>query len=227
MIKIFCRISLLCCIISSTILGQETDISPISNASREGFAFNIRGKAFGFFILEDVYFATASIGGALIFKQHSLGIDGTYFRWKYETDDDSDVAMFDQYEKRKYLLIDYQFEFLEGENYAICFNSYFKTGNYKMWYKPQDFDLSLADSILINNNSLGTFNEFGMGVGYKHYFSDRFGFDLSANLVQRFSNTDKTTFSTYTISQFESDIKTKRLFFYARLNLFFKLFGES
>ena len=204
------------------IFGQTDEEDKFRTSSDEGLAFNLRGKALTFFILEDAYFATATLGGELLYNSHSFGIDGTYFRWRNEYDDNKDVAMYENYERRKYLLFDYKFGFLYWNQNQLYFNLYYKTGTYKMWYTPQDYDLSIADSIQLNNKSNGTFKELGAGLGYKRIFENsKFGIDISANLARRFSITDKLTFSSYTVSQFEDNVKEDHLLFYMRLNFFY------
>lgn len=206
------------------VYGQDDKKDKLHFLSHEGWGFNIRGKAITFVIIEDSYFTTATIGGELIYNSHSLGIDGTYFRWRYEQDDYEDVAMYENYDRRKYLLIDYKFGFLNWKRNQIYYNLYYKTGTYKMWYTPQDYDLSLEDSVLLNNKSVGTFQEVGMGIGHKRNFrNSRLGIDISANFARRFSITDKLTFSSYDVSRFEDNVKEIRNSFYMRLNLFYNL----
>ncbi|MBK8497686.1 MAG: hypothetical protein IPL52_02430 [Flavobacteriales bacterium] len=102
------KLALVCAVVLSVttaaVAGQTQQRSRFRFSSDEGLRFDLRGKAITFFIIEDTYFTTANLGGELLYKSHSLGIDGSYFRWRFEHDDDEDVAMYETYERRKYIL---------------------------------------------------------------------------------------------------------------------------
>ena len=101
--KIF--VLILCTLLIHTcIFSQEAEGGQYRNSTDNELKLNARGKAFAFFIIEDTYFATATLGTEFIYKRHSLGVDATYFRWRYEHDDNNDKAMFEVYEKRKYFM---------------------------------------------------------------------------------------------------------------------------
>ena len=202
--------------------AQGTGHAKPSPSSEKGL--DLRAKAITFFIIEDAFFTTVNLGAELRYNSHSLGIDGSYFRWRWEHDDGDDVAMFERYEKRAYLLFDYKFGFLGWGQNQLYFNSYLKTGTYNEWYSRQDYDLSATDSIRTQNRSDGTFNELGAGLGYKrNYKRSRCGYDISANVAKRFSTTDNLTYSTLTESEFEEDAHTSEIVFYMRLNFYFPL----
>lgn len=210
---------------SATVFGQTEQRSKLRFSSNEGLRLDVRGKAITLFIIEDLYFSTANLGCELLFKSHSLGVDGSYFRWRVESDDGDDVAMYESYDRRKYLLLDYKFRFLYWGQSQVYLNSYCKTGSYAAWHTIEDYDLSTKDSILVQDRSVGTFNELGVGLGWRSAFtpSSRFGMDMSVNIARRFSTTDILTYSTLTESRFEDDVKKIDNIFYMRLNLYYRL----
>lgn len=210
----------ICCIF---IFSESFSQDSLTN-NNYGYAFSLRGKAFGFFIIEDTYFATFTLGGELIYnKKHSLGIDGTLFRWRYQTDDSIDVEMYDRLEKRTYLLIDYKYAFISfhDDESTLYFNVYDKTGNYKMWHKAYNYDHHNDDMTFLKSTTKGTFNELGMGIGIKKYLYDSpLGFDCSANVTYLFTNNDEHLYVSKTQTDFKTD-KHETWGFYMRLNLFY------
>ncbi|MBA2611441.1 MAG: hypothetical protein H0U95_05690 [Bacteroidetes bacterium] len=120
-------------IIDSNDITKKIDKMAISKADNK-FSFALRGKLFGFFIIEDTYFSTATLGGEFLLKgRHSLGIDYTYFGWQYEKDDDKDMALYETFERRGYFYFDYKYKFLSNKDYDFYFNIYDKIGNYHLW----------------------------------------------------------------------------------------------
>ncbi|MFN0031704.1 MAG: hypothetical protein ACKVOR_06055, partial [Flavobacteriales bacterium] len=82
-------------LITCLVVSSTRTLSQASDASDNGdFEFALRGKILGYVIVEDVYVGAANIGGELIYNErHSLGADVNWFRWKFQEDDDMDVAM--------------------------------------------------------------------------------------------------------------------------------------
>jgi hypothetical protein len=141
-------------------------------------SFAIRGKVFGFFIIEDVYFSTATLGGEFLFKgRHSLGIDYTYFGWQYERDDANDMALYETYERRGYFYFDYRYKFLAHKDFDFYFNLYDKTGTYHLWYEGVADGYNPSERPFLNDRINGTFNQIGAGLGFKGYIDNRFYFD--------------------------------------------------
>lgn len=211
-------------LLSLAVAGQESGHAKSRPSVKEGARLDLRAKVITFVIIEDTYFTTANLGVELIHNSHSIGIDGSYFRWRFENDDVDDVAMYQRYERRTYLLFDYKYRFLNRGQNQVYLNSYVKTGTYKMWYAQLDHALSAMDSIETQNRSDGTFNELGAGLGYKRNFKgSSCGYDISANVAKRFSTTDNLIYSTVVTSELEDDARTTELVFYMRLNFFFPL----
>lgn len=196
---------------------------------KKGLAFSVRAKAASFFIIEDVYFVTATLGTEFSYKNHSLGIDGTYFRWRYETDNNDDVGIYSQYELRKYLLADYKYTFLYLDYYDlnIYFNLYDKYGTYSMWYdKYSDYDFGTRDMAFLQSKAKGTFNEPGAGFGVrKHAKESGFGIDCSANYGFRFTNNDEVNYLNSSTIEYRNDVKVQKGLFYMRINCFYN-FGR-
>jgi hypothetical protein len=156
-------------------------------------------------------------------NRHSLGLDLTYFRWKYETDNSNDVALYQQREKRTYLYADYKFRIVSIKDWDIYFNAYEKLGYYKMWYSPYDVSFLIGDTSFIRNHTNGTFIETGAGFGFKKQFTDsKFGIDLSMNVALRKSKDNITEFpSSETVLTSNNNRYTETIF-YMRLNLYYR-----
>jgi hypothetical protein len=70
-------------------------------------SFAVRGKYLPIYGLEDFSGRTYTYGAELILNNHhSIGVDGTMFRTRGEMDDDDEVAMYSDYERKTYCLID-------------------------------------------------------------------------------------------------------------------------
>lgn len=193
------------------------------------FSFALRGKVATFFIIEDVYFLTYTLGGEFRYKKHSFGIDGTWFRWRYETDNMDDVGMYSQYELRTYLHADYKFTFISFDRPEIDLyvNVYDKIGNYKMWYDPyESYDYGTRDMTFLQSTARGTFNEPGLGLGFRKYAKKTgFGLDASANIGYRLSDTNEQKYISQIETDFKDYVKEEKFLFYIRLNAFF-IFGQ-
>lgn len=191
------------------------------------FSLTLRGKIVGFFIIEDIYFATYTLGAELIHNErHSLGVDYTFFRWRNETDDIDDNSMYSQYETRTYLLVDYKYTYWHFYSADLYLNMYGKVGNYKMWYKPYDYPFGNQDATFLQSTAKGTFNEPGIGLGIRKYFVDSgFGIDCSANAAYHISNNDERIYISQTETQFRDNVSEEKMKFYVRLNLFYN-FGK-
>ncbi len=198
-------------------------------AEKEGFSFALRGKVASFFIIEDVYFLTYSIGTEFSFNKHSLGVDYTWFRWRYEEDNSDDVGMYSQYELRTYFLADYKYTFWEfpKHEFDLYVNVYDKIGDYKMWYnKYAEYDFGNRDMTFLESKSKGTFNEPGLGIGVRKYAEQTgFGVDCSMNVGLRMMNNDEETYLSATETDFKENVKSERTLFYMRLNCFY-VFGR-
>lgn len=191
------------------------------------FSVSVRGKAIGFFIIEDAYFLTFSLGPELMYRKHSLGIDGSWFRWRYEQDNSEDVGMYSQYELRSWLHLDYKYTFLafDPAMIDIYFNLYDKIGNYQMWYdRYEDYDFGTKDMAFLESTAKGTFNEPGLGFGIRKYAGrSRFGIDCSANAGYRFTNNNERIVISSTETAFRDHVKGQNYVFYMRLNLFYNI----
>lgn len=211
--------------------GDEPKIKwkPFLYDTLHPFSIALRGKAAGFFIIEDVYFMTFSLGAELAYKRHSLGIDANWFRWRYETDNSDDVGMYSQYELRTYLLADYKFTFLCLNRPELDFylNLYNKFGNYSMWYdKYEEYDFEGRDMSFLSSTSKGTFNEPGVGFGMRKYAKKTgFGLDVSANYGLRLNDINEHKVISQTEKDFKDHVKSEVGLFYIRINCFY-IFGK-
>lgn len=211
--------------------GDEPKVkwNPFLYDTLRPFSFALRGKTAGFFIIEDVFFITSSLGMELTYKRQSLGIDANWFRWWYEEDNSNDVGMYSQYELRTYLHADYKFTFLSFSRPQLdfYFNLYDKIGNYKMWYdKYEDYDFEGRDMSFLSSTSNGTFNEPGAGLGMRKYAKKTgFGLDVSANYGFRMSDINERIVISETETNFKDHVKEDKSLFYIRVNCFY-VFGK-
>ncbi|MFZ4785793.1 MAG: hypothetical protein ACOYLH_09965 [Flavobacteriales bacterium] len=211
-------------LLSADVSGQMTELDSEDEERKFLIQSSLRGKAAVFFIIEDIFIHTATIGAEFKYKRHNIGLDYTSFKWTFEQDNEVDVPMYDQFEKMKYLLVDYKFDLKPINNRNLYINVYFKNGSYNSWYDSYDVDLSLRDSLLVKNTSAGRFKEIGAGLGIKRNFGQSpMGIDLSANLAIRYSTTDIYTYYTYDQYIFQDNAWEELPVFYTRLNLYFRL----
>ena len=202
---------------------------PLS-AGDNKFSIALRGKLFGFFVIEDSYFSTATLGVEFLMKgRHSLGVDFTYFGWQYEDDDNEENPLYSNYERRTYLYLDYKYKFLAYRNFDFYFNLYDKIGTYHTWNEGIAEGYTFWEKPFLNNKEDGTFNQVGAGIGFKKYADGgRFYVDLSANIGRLFSNNDVVKYNdSLQVIDTQYHVKTDRNIFYMRLNLGCKLFVKK
>jgi hypothetical protein len=194
------------------------------------FSIALRGKAFGFVIIEDNYFSTVTIGTELCLKgRHSLGIDFTYFGWQYETDNSQDSPLYETYERRTYAYFDYRYRFLAYKSIDLYVNLYDKIGTYHEWRDGVAEGYNFLEKPFLNNKTDGTFNQAGLGIGIKKYAKGgRFYVDLSANVGKLFTNNNTVTYNdSLNIIDRKYGVQNDRTIFYMRLNLGYKLFVKK
>ncbi len=189
------------------------------------FNLGLHGKLFGFFVIEDTYVAAANIGMECLLKdRHSFGVSANWLGILNETDDDQDVAMYDQHEKRLYLYADYKYFFLHRQKAWWYFNFYDRQGRYRLWYKTLNYDFGHKDMSFLQSKTNGSYNEPGAGIGVKiflHRSYRKFGLDLSVNGARRFSKNDILTITDSTHHEFVQGVETNKGIFYLRWNLFY------
>lgn len=232
-----CRLVLLLLLVSTISYGQAdstcTTKKPAKHAVSSDdtkFSIALRGKLFGFVIIEDNYFSTATIGTEFCLKgKHSLGIDFTYFGWQYETDNSEDSPLYETYERRTYAYLDYRYRFLAYRSIDLYVNLYDKMGTYHEWRDGVAEGYNFLKKPFLNNKIDGTFNEAGLGIGIKKYAEGgRFYVDLSANVGKLFTNNNTVTYNdSLNIIDRQSGVKNDRTIFYMRLNLGYKLFVKK
>lgn len=191
----------------------------------KNFSFAVRGKLFGFVIIEDNYFSTATLGTEFLIKgRHSLGVDFTYFGWQYEKDDIQDSPLYETYERRTYFYFDYKYRFLSYKKLDFYFNLYDKIGTYHMWQEGVSEGYNTWEKPWLNDKIDGTFNQVGAGLGFKSYFSEQFYIDISANAGKLFSNNNTIVHDSLGIAEKQYHIKSDKNIFYIRINFGYKLF---
>ena len=191
----------------------------------KNFSLIVRGKVAGFVIIEDNYFSTATIGTELLFKgRHSLGIDYTYFGWQYEHDNTEDKALYETYERRSYMYVDYKCRLFSYKIFDFYFNMYDKYGTYHMWQEGVTDGYNTWEKPWLADKTDGTFNQVGAGLGVKLYLSDRFYIDGSANGGKLFSDNNTINNDSLGIVNKQYHVKSDKNIFYIRINLGYKLF---
>lgn len=194
------------------------------------FSIALRGKLFGFFIIEDTFFSTGTIGAEFLMKgRHSLGADFTYFGWQYQDDDNEENPLYNAFERRTYLYLDYKYKVLSYKSFDFYFNLYDKIGKHHIWNEGIAEGYTFWEKPFLNNREDGAFNQVGVGIGIKKYAEGgRFYVDLSANVGKLFTNSNTVT---YNDSLHEIDrqyhVKNDRNIFYMRLNFGCKLFVKK
>ena len=213
---------LLLFMLSICLLGEaQVNYDSTYTSKKSEIRLALRGKAIGFFIFEDWFFATASLGLEARFNEkHSFGIDATWFRHRIEHDEESDSVFYDLLLPRSYMYLDYKYTAFDFGPTELYFNAYCKLGilrTYTKFYKANPgVDLSFLQS-----RSFGTFIEPGIGFGFKRYFQNqRNGIDINANWAYRFSREDEYRVLSATESYYIADQKTRYPGFYMRLGLF-------
>jgi len=206
-------------------LSSKTPIS----ASDTRFSIALRGKLFGFVVIEDNYFSTATIGTELLFKgRHSLGVDFTYFGWQYERDDSEDKALYETYERRAYLYMDYKYRVWSFRRADVYFNLYGKTGSYHMWHEGVAEGYNFWEKPFLADKTDGVFREAAAGLGVKLYISERVYWDISANGGKQFTKNTLTTYdNSLNVLNKQFNVRDSRGVFYMRVNLGIKLYVKK
>lgn len=212
-------------------LYREKQTAPIKQYSKaiserdKIFSIALRGKVAGFVIIEDNYFSTATIGTEFLFKgRHSLGIDYTYFGWQYERDNTDDVALYETYERRSYMYVDYKYRMFSYKIVDVYFNMYDKYGTYHMWQEGVFAGYNTSEKPWLKDKTDGTFNQVGAGLGVKVYLSDRFYLDGSVNGGKLFSDNNTISHDSLGIATQQFHLKSEKNIFYIRINLGYKFF---
>lgn len=188
-------------------------------------SFAVRGKYLPIYGLEDFSGRTYTYGAELILNNHhSIGVDGTMFRTRGEMDDDDEVAMYSDYERKTYCLIDYKFLMPVNEyNIAFYLNTYWKVnGRYWSWSKKHEYDFGDRDLSFLQSATRGRFSEFGAGLGLKIYFGDSdAGIDISMNLGQKTGFNDIYNHRSRYFLKTNEHVLVNRTIAYMRINFFY------
>lgn len=191
------------------------------------FSIALRGKLFGFFIIEDTFFSTATIGTEFLMKgRHSLGVDFTYFGWQYQDDDNEENPLYNAFERKTYLYLDYRYKFLSFKSFDFYVNLYDKIGKYHVWNEGIAEGYTFWEKPFLNEREDGSFNQVGAGVGFKKYAEGgRFYVDLSANVGRHFTKSNNVVYNnSMNVIETQYNVRSDRNIFYMRLNLGCKLF---
>ncbi len=201
---------------------------PVSSVDKN-FSIALRGKLFGFVIIEDNYFSTFTLGTEFLMKgRHSLGLDFTFFGWQNEHDNTGDTALYETYERRTYAYVDYKYRFLSYKIFDFYINLYDKMGTYHMWHEGVSEGYNFWEKPSLSDKVDGTFNQVGAGLGLKCYIGNRFYVDVSANGGKLFSKNNTLTYDKDKDgSDVQYNVKTNQDIFYMRLNLGYKLYMKK
>ncbi|PBQ34697.1 hypothetical protein CNR22_23950 [Sphingobacteriaceae bacterium] len=195
---------------------------------QDKFSLALRGKAISFFVIEDAYFSTATLGTELSFKGgHSFGLDLSFFYWRFESDDENDVAQYETYEKRNYLYVDYKYRLLALKTCDFYLNAYDKIGSYRSWAEGVAEGYNEWETPFLSDKTKGVFNQAGFGLGLKKFYSDRFYLDLSANAGKVFTKNNSITYDANSKVLIKTNNeKASKPVFYIRVNFGYILRGN-
>ncbi len=188
----------------------------------------MRGKLFGFFVIEDCYFSTGTIGLEVMHKSgHSLGADLTFFHWRYEHDDMEDNPLTKSYEKRTYAFLDYKYRFAEFSECDLYFNAYDKIGTYRYWREGVAEGYNEITMPALTDNTKGIFNQVGAGIGIKKFYTERSYIDISMNGGKVFTNDHQIAYDENLKASVEQfNLKNSKPIFYMRINFGIILKGD-
>ncbi len=195
----------------------------------EDISISIRGKVASLFFIEDWFCRTGTIGAEIIYNnKHSLGVDASFFRWRYQTDDPDPIPLYDELEKRTFIYLDYKLSIHSREKSLYYLNLYSKIGNYDMWYEKYENDTSILNLDFINTTADGKFSEFGLGLGAKFYFSSKknWGIDISLNAAIRNTNYEKEVYDTG-IRKINLEVQEQRYVPFLKINFFYAIKNEK
>jgi hypothetical protein len=195
---------------------------------QDNFAFAMRGKLFGFFIIEDIFFSTGTVGFEVSHKSgHSIGADLTFFHWRYEHDNMDDDPLTETYEKRTYAYLDYKYRFAQLKEFDLYFNVYDKIGAYRYWREGVAEGYNDITMPELTDKTKGTFNQVGIGVGIKKFYTERSYIDISMNGGKTFKNDHAVVYDEgvkTSVEQFNA--KSSNPVFYIRISFGIILKGE-
>lgn len=155
----------------------------------------LRGKAFGMFIIEDLFFNNYNLGLEYRFAEcHSFGIDYVHFRWRREYDiyvDGYDSGSGpDAFSRRRYLLVDYRYypfrRMMPNKGFELYINPFMKLGRRKIWTNDPYTYYSDNDLSSIKDQR-SDFADYGFAIGTRVDFgsNNRFGMDVNIGAVYR------------------------------------------
>ncbi len=77
----------------------------------------------------------------------------------------------------------------------------------------------------LSDKTNGTFNQLGLGLGFKRYINERFYFDLSVNGGKLYTKNNTSIYNdSLKITEKQYNVKSDKYTFYIRINFGYKLF---
>jgi len=195
----------------------------------------LRGKIFGFVIIEDWWITSITFGGEYRFAQnHSLGADYIFFKHRYEQEQYNDTTNRDNYDEysehnpRQALLLDYRFyippQWVNWNNIVPYFNLFYAFGKARINHEAEwEFD----EGDIINQKE--TFYDIGINLGFRFCFSgtSRWGLDIGIGAASRSIKENVEYYVPGGPNRFVYGHHDTQNRFIMRLNLFCYLFSRK
>lgn len=149
----------------------------------------LRGKALGFFIIEDRWVQSFSAGTELRFyDQFSIVLDFVHFRYRNETEvyttpDFSEYDEYSEFDARNYLATELRYypSYFSTFKYRPYINVYSKFGKRNL-YLEENYPLKEGTLFKLNSDFFDLGASLGMSIG------KRFGFDFNLGFAHRFES---------------------------------------
>jgi hypothetical protein len=183
-----------------------------------GMKLIVRGKIFGFVLLEDVYVATGTLGLEYRFaKRHSIGSDVAWTKYWNENDSSNVVtgeeyaSGFWQHDTRLNFNVDYRFYFyLKSELrdfQGMYLSASHRRGTMK-WRSCEDYEFVAGEDIQKD----AEIRDFGLALGYRlgGGFYKRWGLDTSFGMARRAKTEDYERYISLAQTDIVLDRKTIR-----------------
>lgn len=195
---------------------------------------SLRGKIFGFVIIEDWWITSITFGGEYRFaKYHSLGADYLFFKHRYEqeqyndTTDRTKYVEFSEHNPRQALLLDYRFyippRWINAKKIVPYFNLFYAFGKARINHEAE-WEFGAGDVV----NQKERFYDIGVNLGIRICFDGRrWGLDIGMGAVSRHKKENVEYYVPGGPNRFVQNHQVMEEKFMMRMNLFCYLFAKT